>query len=169
MAAIVDGYLLFGRVARDQSANWNPPSNSFASIINHRFQLDAMQLFVGFISDSFHFLTDAVWAAVAKRLVLTVLPPEDSDRRFWPCVQCPYTEARSLNGIIAYLTRKHRGSVIDKGVISVTAGGIYDAQLYPLRALTDFASGVACFITPDMLREEADPSYPLRNPFPAQL
>jgi hypothetical protein len=111
---------------------------------------DSIESFVGLISECFEFLSAAVWESVAKRLLLSVSPPEDRDRFFHAGVECGYSGARPLNGIIAHLSRKGGGSVIDTGAVSVTASGIGSPQFCPLRVLADFGCGINCFCTPDV-------------------
>jgi hypothetical protein len=83
-----------------------------ASARFEHFSPDSMESFVGLISDSFYFLTGAVWAALAKRIVLIVSPAEWSDRYWQYWVECRYTGTDLLNGIIAHLSWKHGASVI---------------------------------------------------------
>jgi hypothetical protein len=111
---------------------------------------ESIESFVGLITDCFDFLSEAVWFAIAKRLVLPVSSPSDRDRFVNHWVECRYAGSGSLNGIIAHLSGKFGGSVIDKGVVSVTASGIGNAQSCPLRVLTDFTCGIECFITTDV-------------------
>jgi hypothetical protein len=87
-------------------------------------------------------------------LVLPVSGADGSDRFLRDWVECPYPGSVSLDGIIAYLSRKRGGSVIGTGAVSVTASGVASPQSNPqhylLRVLTDFSSGTTHFITPNV-------------------
>jgi hypothetical protein len=52
----------------------------------------------------------------------------------------PLQEAKSLQGIIFFLTRKHGGNVHDKGVVIITSRSV-DAACVALRNLADLTSG----------------------------
>jgi hypothetical protein len=122
-------------------------------LANVRFEhlsIESIETFVNLITDCFDLLSDGIWCAIAKRLVLPVSVPLDCDRFVSPWIDCGYTGSVSLNGIIAHLSGKFGGSVIDKGIISVTASGIANPQSYPLRVLTDFTCGITHFYTPNV-------------------
>jgi hypothetical protein len=104
-------------------------------LANVRFEnlvWDLIESFVGVRSECFEILTAGLWESVAKRLVLSVSPPAARDRFLQLWVECGYVEARSLNGMIGHLSRKGGGSVIDTGIVSVTASGIANLQSCPL-------------------------------------
>jgi hypothetical protein len=121
-----------------------------ANVCFEHLSRDSIESFVGLISECFEFLSAAVWESVAKRLVLSVSTPASRDRFLQPWVEYGYAEGRSLNGIIAHLSRKGGGSVIDTGVVSVTASGIGHPPPSPLRVLADFGCGINCFYTPNV-------------------
>jgi hypothetical protein len=53
----------------------------------------------------------------------------------------PLKDARSLDGIIAYLTQKHGGNVHDKGIVTITSRSLCnDDHWTALRNLADFTS-----------------------------
>jgi hypothetical protein len=117
---------------------------------NVRFEylsVDSMESFARIVFNSFDFVTERVWGAVVKRLLLDVFPPDPNDRSLRQWVECRYAGDRLLNGIIGHLSRKHGGSVVDKGVVSVTASTVGSPKLYPLRGLTDFHCGLRFFCT----------------------
>jgi hypothetical protein len=79
--------------------------------------------------------------------------PDSIDRRLWESisgrlisalkeVEFPLNEAKSLEGIISYLTRKHRGNVHDKGIVTITSKSVF--ACYALRNAADFTSD-SCF------------------------
>jgi hypothetical protein len=43
-------------------------------------------------------------------------------------VEFPLKEAKSLDGIISYLTRKHGGNVRDRGIVTITSKPVYSDQ-----------------------------------------
>jgi hypothetical protein len=51
-------------------------------------------------------------------------------------------EAHSLDGIISYLTKKHRGNVHEKGIVTITTKSFWadDPDLLPLADLTSKAA-----------------------------
>jgi hypothetical protein len=82
-------------------------------------------------------LDSFTWASLCRRLLLPVLrtrssespgagarflklPATSSERREGG-IQCPLPVDKSLDGVIAYLTRKHRGNVHDLGIVTVTS------------------------------------------------
>jgi hypothetical protein len=75
--------------------------------------------------------------------------PSSIDRRLWEsisrAVEFPLKEAKSLEGIISYLTRKHGGNVQDNGIVTITSKSVCnDHRRNALRRVADFASD-ACF------------------------
>jgi hypothetical protein len=61
--------------------------------------------------------------------------PDSIDRHLWESisrrlisrcreVEFPLKEAKSLEGIISYLTRKHGGNVHDKGIVTITSKSV---------------------------------------------
>jgi hypothetical protein len=56
-------------------------------------------------------------------------------------VEFPLKEARSVDGIISYLTRKHGGNVHDKGIVTITSKSVYSRKLrQALRNVADLTS-----------------------------
>jgi hypothetical protein len=56
-------------------------------------------------------------------------------------IEFPLKEAKSLDGIISYLTRKHGGNVHDKGIITITSKSVYkDKPKYAARNVADLYS-----------------------------
>jgi hypothetical protein len=61
-------------------------------------------------------------------------------------VEFPLKEAKSLDGIISYLTRKHGGNVHDKEVVTITSKSVYSDLGYALRNIADLTSD-SCFFS----------------------
>jgi hypothetical protein len=104
----------------------------FESVRFEYLSRESMESFITLISNCFDFLTAAVWSAIAKRLILPVSGADRSDRVLCDWVECRYPGSVSLDGIIAHLSRKPGGSVIDTGAVSVTASGIDNPYQAPL-------------------------------------
>jgi hypothetical protein len=56
-------------------------------------------------------------------------------------VELPLKEAKSLDGVISYLTKKHGGNVQEKGIVTITSQSVYDPH-YALTNVADLTSGV---------------------------
>jgi hypothetical protein len=57
-------------------------------------------------------------------------------------VYFPLQEAKSLDGIICYLTRKHGGNVHDKGIVTITSQSVFSSDPdWDVRNLADLTSG----------------------------
>jgi hypothetical protein len=54
-------------------------------------------------------------------------------------VHCPLPEAKSLDGILSYLTRKHGGNFHKKGVVTITSKSLYSLH-YAIRNLADLTT-----------------------------
>jgi hypothetical protein len=104
-------------------------------------------------------LDPLIWSAICRRLILPVSPKCDQKSRFlqtrrgpkhspeepapsigeeagW--VTFPMTEKGSLDGIISYLTKKHRGNVHERGVVAITSKSIFrDRPRYLVQNLAD--------------------------------
>jgi hypothetical protein len=98
----------------------------------------SIESFICLIDESFDFLNFAIWKSLSRRLSLSV--SIDFPRERLAHIFCQYskTDSESLDGIIACLTRKHCGHIMDRDVISITASGVGDSQSHPLRNLADF-------------------------------
>jgi hypothetical protein len=99
-----------------------------------------MHLFVEQIEESNEFITIAIFESLCRRLVLSVTPTISNDRvvEFFVSVNCRFRDGSPLDGIISYLTKKHGGHVLDRGIVSITASSSQNPQSYPLRNLADF-------------------------------
>jgi uncharacterized coiled-coil protein SlyX len=59
----------------------------------------------------------------------------------------PLKDAKSLEGIISYLTRKHGGNVHDKGIVTITSKSVYDDDPgHAARNVADLTSEL-CFLS----------------------
>jgi hypothetical protein len=60
-------------------------------------------------------------------------------------IDFPLQEAKSLDGIISYLTHEHDGPVHDKGIVTVTSKSVWqDEPFFAVRNVVDLSSD-ACF------------------------
>jgi hypothetical protein len=99
-----------------------------------------------------------IWSSLCRRLLLPVWHPSNkveiskkgstSQNR----VEIQMKEAKSLDGIISYLTQKHGGNVHENGIVTITSKSVYDPGYgdrvyYPFRA-ADLTSDTF-FYTPD--------------------
>jgi hypothetical protein len=56
-------------------------------------------------------------------------------------VEIPMKEAKSLDGMISYLTKKHGGNVQEKGIVTITSKSVYnDDPMYALKHVADLTS-----------------------------
>jgi hypothetical protein len=55
-------------------------------------------------------------------------------------VEIPMKEAKSLDGIISYLTKKHGGNVQEKGIVTITSKSVYDDPKCALKNVADLTS-----------------------------
>jgi uncharacterized coiled-coil protein SlyX len=58
-------------------------------------------------------------------------------------VELPLKEAKSLGGIISYLTQTHGGNVHDKGIVTIPCKSVGDSSRYAARNVADLTSGSA--------------------------
>jgi hypothetical protein len=93
--------------------------------------------FLNLISQSFEYMNHSVWSSLRSRLSFPVSPETSNDRvlmtgsgsrDFAPA------SSSSLNGIIAYLTRRCGGNVQDHDVIRITASSSYNSGLHEKHA-----------------------------------
>jgi hypothetical protein len=70
----------------------------------------------------------------------TLVPPVSPSKSLKP-VEFPLPEAKSVDGIISYLTRKHGGNVHDRAIITMTSKSVYsDHPRDAVRNAADFTS-----------------------------
>jgi hypothetical protein len=75
------------------------------------------ECFSSFLSDLPDFIDRRLWESLSWRLI---------SRISWDEVEFPLKEARSLDGIISYLTRKHGGNLHEKEIVTICASSGYD-------------------------------------------
>jgi hypothetical protein len=61
-------------------------------------------------------------------------------------LEFPLKEAKALDEIISYLTRKHGGNVHETGIVTTTSKSIVSDPSFALRNVTDLTSG-SCFFS----------------------
>jgi hypothetical protein len=66
-------------------------------------------------------LTISLWTRITKRLSLSVTPEQVNDRMQWPGWSFAPKPDCPLEGIIAFLTKKHGGNVQDCGIVEISA------------------------------------------------
>jgi hypothetical protein len=107
-------------------------SDSVFLLTSIRFEYlrtSTIERFVSWSIDHFDFIRDSfeLWKVLCVRLSLSV-SPSVSNLRLQPRTFHP-DSGRSLDGIIAYLTREYDGNVHDRGVVEISAssdcGGSY--------------------------------------------
>jgi hypothetical protein len=90
----------------------------------------SLESFISLICESFDFLTLSVWRSVCVRLS----SPASSG-----AVECGYSAAWPLAGIISHLSTKCGGHVMDRDVVSITASSTAHPNC-PLRNVADFSN-----------------------------
>jgi hypothetical protein len=93
-----------------------------------RFEYLSPACVSGFLSAVQDSIDRHLWLLISRRLILHVGNPVDF----------PLKAAKSLDGIIAYLTGKHGGNVHDKGIVTFSSKSI--GSDYSLGNLTDLRS-----------------------------
>jgi hypothetical protein len=85
-------------------------------------------------------LTDRrLWESISRRLITRVrrIAPSES----LTAVEFPLQSPGSFDGIISYLTRKHRGNVHDKRIVTITSKSVFcDEPGYGPRQVADLTS-----------------------------
>jgi hypothetical protein len=95
-----------------------------------RFEYLPIDSISDFFSLNPEFINSFLWGSISQGLI------SGSNE-----VGFPLQEAKSLDGIISYLTRKHGGNVHDKGAVAITSKSVYDDPEYAVRNLADLTSG----------------------------
>jgi hypothetical protein len=114
---------------------------SFASLLEFvRFEYlsaESIRSFIEFMNESFDRMTIGIWASVCRRLssAISVEVLNDDFRERFNSVGCRFSSSSPMDGLISYLTKKHGGHILDKGIVSITASGLHNAQSWPLRNL----------------------------------
>jgi hypothetical protein len=95
-------------------------------------------LIIELISASFEALTKGVWCTPCRRLRLPVSPDERNDRLANGWAECRSARDSELKGIMAHLTQKYWGCIMDTGVVLVTASAVGRPEKGRIRVLVDF-------------------------------
>jgi hypothetical protein len=80
-----------------------------------RFEYLSAESVSGFLSDLPGSIDHRLWESISRRLIRRVGFNE---------VEFQLKEAKSLDGMISYLTRKHGGNVHDKGIVRITSKSV---------------------------------------------
>jgi hypothetical protein len=88
---------------------------------------ESISCFLSVLPDS---IDHRLWESISRRLISRL--DNESEFRFG--------EAKSLDGIIAYLTRKHGGNVHDKGIVTITSKSLDHDRTYAVRNAADLTS-----------------------------
>jgi hypothetical protein len=100
------------------------------------------------ISDFFSAVPDSIdrhlWESISRRLIPQV--PLVSPPKSLKEVEFPLKQAKSVDGIISYLTQKHGGNVHDTGIVTITSKSVYwDAPWCALRNVADLTDTDSAF------------------------
>jgi hypothetical protein len=116
----------------------NPDSGDIFQFVHFEYlSLDELSDFVDFCSDR---IDSRLWSAFSPRLPFPLVA---SPLTSLGQVEFPFDNAKSLDGIIQFLTDQHGGNVHDKGIVTITSKSIYSGELRNLADLTSKAAG--CF------------------------
>jgi hypothetical protein len=73
-------------------------------------------------------------------MATSVTPPPTPEKSLSKA-EFPMQVAKSLQGIISYLTKKHGGNIHEKGIVTITSKSVLnDDPKYALKSVADFAS-----------------------------
>jgi hypothetical protein len=107
------------------------------------FEYVSSECICSFLSALPDWIDRRLWASISRRLISAVRPVSHSKSHTE--AEFPLKEARSKDGIISYLTRKHRGNVHDKGIVTITSKSVLnDDPKLALRNLADLTHD-SCF------------------------
>jgi hypothetical protein len=97
-------------------------------VFSEYLRSESMTVFLDFISGSN--ADPVIWSSLCRRLLLPIWrPPIEGE--------IPRKEAKSLDGIISYLTQKHGGNVEEKGIVTITSKSVLAG---PLKNVADLTS-----------------------------
>jgi hypothetical protein len=101
-----------------------------------RFEYLSAECISDFLSALPDFIDRHLWESISRRLIPQV--PFISPSKSLKKAEFPLQEAKTVQGIISYLTRKHGGNVHDKGIVTITSKSV--SSDYDLRNAADFTS-----------------------------
>jgi hypothetical protein len=96
---------------------------------------ELMTEFVNIVDSRIEVLTPNIWTAIRRRLFFSVLPPLSDDR--FVSSHHPYDEFRPFSGIIAFLTRKYGGNVVDRQIVEMRASSGPGNASFPVKNVVD--------------------------------
>jgi hypothetical protein len=84
-----------------------------------RFEYLSAECFCCFLPALQDSIDRHLWESISRRLMPPVPPVSPS--KSLTALEFPLTEAKSVDGIISYLTRRHGGNVYFKGIVNITS------------------------------------------------
>jgi uncharacterized coiled-coil protein SlyX len=112
------------------------------SLANHERQLESLDCRVSVLEPNLRSELKELKSPIATP---TPVPPI-SPTKLLKAAEFPLKEAKSLKGIISYLTLKHGGNVYDKGIVAITSKSVDDDPKSALRNVADLTS-YSCFMS----------------------
>jgi hypothetical protein len=97
--------------------------------------IESMSEFDGIADSAIQVVTRKLWEAIARRLALPALPTLFDD--WFLSSHHPLCEFRPFSGIISFLTRKHRGNVVDRQIVKMSAKSRHTEATFPLKNVVD--------------------------------
>jgi hypothetical protein len=77
---------------------------------------------------------------VSSQPTATPQPPSSTPHKTQNQLEFPMKQARLLDGIISYLTKKHGGNVHEKGIVTITSKSVVDDPNYALKNVADLTA-----------------------------
>jgi hypothetical protein len=112
------------------------PSSDFDLFSLLHFEYLSVDRIAKFLTLPFHFADCHLWSAISDRLILHVQAPPSPESRI---STFPFRPKSPLSGIIAHLTEKHGGSVVETGTVLITAKSVMsDDAIWAVKNLADF-------------------------------
>jgi uncharacterized coiled-coil protein SlyX len=109
------------------------------SIAHHERQLESLGCRISVLEPSLRTeLKELKELKSAPLATPTPIPPISPSKRL-KGVECPLKEAKSVEGIISYLSQKHEGNVHDKGIVTITSKSVRSDK-YAVRNAADLTS-----------------------------
>jgi hypothetical protein len=105
------------------------------SIANHERQLESLDCRISVLEPNLRTELKKLKSPIATSTPDPVPPVSPS--KPLKGTEFPLKQAKSLDGIISYLTRKHGGNVHDKGIVTITSKSVYSDD--PGRAVRNVA------------------------------
>jgi hypothetical protein len=106
------------------------------SVANHERQIQGLRSLISGLGQNLA-KTRADLEELKSVALSPIMPVCPSKER--KVVEFPLKDAKSIDGIISYLTRKHGGNVHDKAIVTITSKSVY-SEGYALRNAADLTS-----------------------------